>query len=123
MLLIQTRLGPSSIHGLGVMAAEPVRAGQPIWRFEPDLDLVLPLARLEGLPPAFRAYLDTYAYAAPEFPGSVVLSCDHAKFLNHAEDPNTEIRGRETFASRDIAVGQEITCDYRSCVSGWTGLP
>lgn len=122
MMLVRTVLGPSRIHGLGVMAVEPAAAGTPIWRFEPDLDLVLPRSRVAGLPPAVRAYLDMYAYAAPEFPDSVVLSCDHAKFLNHSEDPNTDIRGRETLARRDIAAGDEITCDYRVCVGGWTGF-
>lgn len=122
MFLIATLLGPSAIHGLGVMAVEPVGAGSEIWRFEPGLDLVLPRTRVTGLPPAARRYLETYAYAASEFPDSLVLSGDNARFLNHSEDPNTDIRGRQTFARRDIATGDEITCDYRRCVEGWTGF-
>lgn len=122
MFLIATLVGPSAIHGLGVLAVEPVAAGAEIWRFEPDLDLVLPRARLAALPAAARRYLETYAYAAPEFPDSLVLSGDSARFLNHSEDPNTDIRGRSTYARRDIATGDEITCDYRICVQGWTGF-
>lgn len=122
MFLIRTSVGASRIHGLGVMAEEAVATGQPIWRFEPGIDLVIPVARVQALPEAFRTYLDTYGYHSPEFPDSFVLSCDHAKFLNHAEDPNTAIRGRTTVAARAIAAGQEITCDYRLFVEGWTGF-
>ena len=122
MLLIRTHLGPSLIHGIGVMATEPVAAGQVIWRFAPGLDLVIPAADRATLPEAFGAYLDTYGYEAPDFPGGTVLSCDHAKFLNHAETPNTIIRGRETLALVALAPGDEITCDYRLVVKGWTGF-
>ncbi len=122
MFLIRTALGPSPIHGIGVMAAEPVAAGQAIWRFAPGIDLVLPQAEVAGLPEAFAEYLVTYGYLSPEFPDSYVLSCDHAKFLNHSEQPNTAILGRETVAPRPIAAGEEITCDYRLVVLGWTGF-
>lgn len=122
MLLISTRLAPSSIHGLGVFATAPVAAGDALWRFEPDVDQVISNARAAQLPRAFQDYLATYAYHSPDFPDAFVLSCDHAKFLNHAEDPNTTIRGRATYARRDIAAGDEITCDYRLFVDGWTGF-
>ena len=122
MLLVRTKLGRSAIHGIGVMADEPVRSGQPIWRFAPGIDLVLPDREVAALPTAFRAYLDTYGYRSPGFEASVVLSCDHAKFLNHSEHPNTVLSGRETLAGRHIEAGQEITCDYRLVVDGWTGF-
>ena len=122
MLVVRTSLAPSRIHGLGVVEAEPIRSGDPVWRFAPGLDLVIPLGTLADRPAAFRAYLDTYAYRSPEFPGSLVLSCDHAKFLNHAEDSNTDSRGQVTLARLDIAVGEEITCDYRACVLDWPGF-
>ena len=122
MLLVRTTLAPSAIHGIGVMADEPVAAGQPIWRFEPGIDLVIPLARVASLPEAFRSYLDMHGYRSPDFDDSFVLSCDHAKFLNHSDDPNTRLAGRETFAARAIGEGQEITCDYRLFVLGWDGF-
>lgn len=122
MLLVRTRLGASGIHGIGVFAAEPVAAGAAVWRFAPGLDQLIPLEEVPGLPDAFRAYLDTYAYEAPEFPGRLVLSCDHAKFLNHSEDPNTALRPLETLARRAIQEGEEITCDYRAVCAGWPGF-
>ena len=122
MLLVKTSLGPSRIHGLGVMVGERVPAGRAIWRFAPGFDLVIPAPEARELAPAFQAYLSLYGYPSPDFPDSLVLSCDHAKFMNHSEAPNTEIRGRETFARCDLAEGDEITCDYRVFVLGWTGF-
>ena len=122
MFLIRTRIGPSAIHGLGVFADEAVAEGQPIWRFAEGFDLVIPLDRLAGLPDGFRHYLDTYAYRSRDVPDAVVLSCDHAKFLNHADAPNTELHPFVTLARRAIGTGEEITCDYRAFVVDWDGF-
>ncbi len=123
MLLIRTYLAPSSIHGNGVFAAEDAPKGTPLWRFEPGVDLIIPFDRIAELPEAFRAYLDMYAYESTDFPGAgMVLSCDHAKFHNHSDDPNTDNRGPLSHARRDIKAGDEITCDYREFCVGWTGF-
>ena len=122
MFLIRTTVAPSRIHGVGAFAAEDVAGGQIIWRFEPAFDLAIPIRRLPNLPDAFRHYLETYAYIPKEIPDSYVLSCDHAKFLNHSDDPNTVLRPFETLARRPIPAGQEITCDYRAFVVGWDGF-
>lgn len=122
MLLVPTYVAPSRIQGLGLFAAESVAQGAPLWRFEPELDLLIPLERVENFPIAFRRYLDRYAYVSPDFPGRLVLSCDHAKFLNHSEDPNTGGQGLVTHARRAIAQGEEITCDYRECCADWPGF-
>ncbi len=122
MFLIRTIVAPSRIHGVGTFAAEDAAEGQVIWRFDPAYDLVIPVSRLESLPEAFRHYLETYAYLAQEIPDSYVLSCDHAKFLNHSEEPNTALRPFETLARVPIRAGDEITCDYRAFVAGWDGF-
>jgi hypothetical protein len=122
MLLVPTYVAPSSIQGLGLFAAKAIAAGEELWRFEPGIDVVIPFERIEGLPPAFRAFLDRYAYASHDVPGGVVVSCDHAKFMNHSEDPNTELRPFVTVARRSIAAGEEITCDYRAACAGWEGF-
>lgn len=122
MLLIRTTVAPSPIQGVGLFAAEDVASGTPIWEFAPGLDLVIPLAQLPDFPAAFRAYLESHAYLSPEFPDAYVLSCDHAKFMNHSETPNTALDGRITRARGPIRAGEEITCDYRLVVLGWTGF-
>ncbi len=80
------------------------------------------VSRVGSLPEAFRHYLETYAYLAQEIPDSYVLSCDHAKFLNHSPEPNTALRPFETLARVPIRAGDEITCDYRAFVAGWDGF-
>lgn len=122
MLLVPTRVAPSGIQGLGLFAVEDVAEGAEIWRFADGVDLLLPIESIPGLPDAFRAFLDTYGYTPQAFPGRIVLSCDHAKFMNHAEQPNTVSRDLSSFASRPIGAGEEITCDYRAVCAGWPGF-
>lgn len=115
MLLVRTYVAPSPIHGLGVFAGEPIPRGTPMWRFEPSIDRVIPFERAERLPPAARDFLMTYTYLSPLFPGGYVLNGDHARFLNHSDTPNTDNSGEITLALRDIAEGEEITCNYGEC--------
>ena len=122
MLLVPTRLAPSSIHGLGVFAAIDIPEGTPIWRYEPDLDILVADGRLHELPPAFHDWLVMYAYRSPDVPGGHTLPCDNARYLNHSETPNTGSRGPLNLALRPIGAGEELTCDYRDCVEGWTGF-
>ena len=81
-----------------------------------------PQPRIPSLPPALQAYLATYAYLSHDVEDGMVLSCDHAKFLNHSDDPNTAIAPLVTRAHRAIAEGEEITCSYRECCVGWDGF-
>ncbi len=122
VLLVRTVVAPSRIQGLGLFAAEDVPAGAPVWEYAPGLDQLIPVERIPTLPPAFQDYLARYAYPTPEFPGFVVLSCDHAKFMNHSDDPAIESRGQASYARRAIPAGEEITCDYGAFVSGWEGF-
>lgn len=121
MFIVRTYVGPSAIHGNGVFAAEDLKEGQVIWQFTPDLDLVVPFARIDAAPQAFRDYMQMYGYVSPQVSGGMILSCDHAKFINHSDEPNTVIDGPKTLARRAIVTGEEITCDYRICCAGFTG--
>ena len=119
MLLIRTRVGPSSIHGNGVFACESVDQGILIWRFEPLFDREISEPDLCNMPPAFREYIDMYAYRASDLGGRLILPCDHAKFLNHSATPNTSEIPFGSIANRKINVGDEITCDYDAfCTDG-----
>lgn len=122
MFVIKTRVGPSSIHGIGVFACENAAIGEPVWRFHPPFDQILSERDIAQLPNAAREYLQIYAYTSSDLGGQFVLSGDHARFLNHSDDPNTEARPFLSVARRLIAPGDEITCDYGSFCVGWTGL-
>lgn len=121
MFIIRTYVAPSGIHGLGCFAGEDLKAAQPIWHFARGLDLVVAFEQIAAAPEAFRNYMDMYAYISPQVQGGMVLSCDHAKFLNHSDDPNMLIDGETTFAKRDIKKGTELTCDYRICCADFSG--
>jgi uncharacterized protein len=119
MFLIRTRIGPSDIHGTGVFACENVDQGALIWRFEPLFDREISEAELSDMPAAFQEYIAMYAYRASELGGRLILSCDHAKFLNHSADPNTSEVALGSIANRQINAGDEITCDYEAfCIDG-----
>src|ERR1051325_6577028 len=90
MFVIKTRVGPSAIHGTGVFACEDVAVGAVIWRFHPPFDRVLSDDDVAGLPSVCRDFLAIYAYRSKDLNGQLVLCGDHASFLNHSDDPNTE---------------------------------
>jgi hypothetical protein len=121
MLLIKTHVASSSIHGNGLFASEEVPVGKEIWRFLPPFDLVVAEEALTDLPAAVREHLDFYAYRSRDLGGALVLPGDTAKFLNHSRHPNTVDRDFASFASRTIAVGDEITCDYDAFCLDWNG--
>jgi hypothetical protein len=121
MLLIKTYVAPSSIHGNGLFASEDVPIGKEIWRFLPPFDLTVSEEALMHLPAAVREHLDFYAYRSRDLDGALVLLGDNAKFLNHCSTPNTVERGFASFASRPIATGEEITCDYGAFCLDWEG--
>ena len=112
MLLVPTTVGPSRIEGLGLHAAEPIAAGTEVWRWHPVFDVFIPDAAIAGLPEPAREFLERYAYPAPDLPGGLSLNLDDARFMNHSDDPTLETVGEVCVARRDIASGEELTCDY-----------
>ena len=124
MLLVNARCGPSRIHGSGLIAREPIPAGTRIWEFRPGFDVTISEAEALALSAPSQRQLRFYAYF--DLVRRVfVLSSDDDRCTNHSPEPNTRVRGGDhTEAARDIAVGEEITCDYREL--GWTeflGVP
>lgn len=116
MLLVKTMLQPSPIHGIGLFAAERIAAGTPVWRFVKDFDRVLPPVMRLRFPQ--YVFLLHYAQRCP-LTQQYVLCVDDARFMNHSDDPNVLVRAPLWDAKlthdaiRDIAEGEEITCDYR----------
>lgn len=116
MLFIKTRVGPSGIHGMGLFAGEFVPRGAPIWRFEPGFDHDFSPEQFAALPPLARSHTRWFCFVSREN-GHVILSGDHACFINHSAEANTGTpRDTQppvtTVARRDIAAGEEITCNY-----------
>ncbi len=116
MMMVETELKPSPIHGLGVFLLRPVRKGELIWRFDGRIDRVYAPDEVASLPAHVQDYLATYC-TWHEGTGVFVLCGDNGRYFNHSEEPTTVSNGisfGEDHAARDPAAGEELTSDYRT---------
>jgi len=119
MLLVNARCGPSTIHGLGLIAQEFIPAGQHVWLIHCGFDVILTEVEFLALSLPARQQVCNYAYFCL-VQRVFVLSSDDDRFTNHSEQPNIQFEGGMAVAIRDILAGEEITGDYREL--GWTQL-
>lgn len=115
---IDIRASPT--HNVGLFATEAVPAGTAIWnpctkcsRWSKEEVAALPEARF--------AALDKYGHLLTD--GSLLLPCLGAYLMNHSCEANVLDLGLDFgVAVRDIAPGEEVTCDYATFVedNGWS---
>lgn len=104
MLGNDTEVRKSKIAGRGVFALRDFRAGETV--FEWDTSNTLTDAQHTRLPDDQKQYV-------ARFDGQWVYMLEPMRYVNHSCEPNTiPIRSADV-AVRDIAVGEEITSDYR----------
>jgi uncharacterized protein len=116
MLLFDTELRASHIHGTGVFLLEPVKAGDVIWRFDSRIDRVYSDHELDELPPRMREFLRVYSTWHADS-GLWVLCGDNGRHFNHSDTPNTLSMGiafGDDVAACDLPAGTELTSDYRT---------
>ena len=116
MMLIETCVQPSAIHGMGLFTVAAIPRGTPVWKFLPGFDREFSPEEFSSLPPRVQNHLRWFAFVDPAA-GSWILSGDHACFMNHSPAPNTgALPGVSepvvTVALRDLATGEELICDY-----------
>lgn len=116
MLLVKTKLDVSPIHGIGLFADEFIAEGTIIWKFSGLIDLRRAEEEILKLPEGSREQIQKYSYRE-KHSGLYVLCGDDARFFNHSANPNcldlyTSEEQDITVALRDIAAGEELTCDY-----------
>jgi uncharacterized protein len=116
MILIRAKVAPSGIHGMGLHAVQRTPKGTPIWRFQPGFDHCFTPEQFEALPELAREHTRWFCFVS-KGDHHVILSGDHACFINHSDAPNTGAPPGggvpvTTVALRDIEAGEEITCDY-----------
>jgi SET domain-containing protein len=113
MMTVPTYVAPSAIEGVGLFAAAPIRAGDCVWVLNERFDVTLTSEELETLPELQRDFFERYAYRHMTRPGFLVLEFDNGRFMNHSGQPNTDFRDpHKGWAIRDIAEGEELTCNY-----------
>lgn len=122
MLLVPTRLKESPIHGIGVHAAAPIKAGTRIWELREGFDVIIDEGRLKSYPEHVQQFIDIYTYPHPTKKNCVILEADNGRFMNHSDKPNTDFSTVDKgIALVDIAEGEEITCNYHEfCYDGFT---
>ena len=120
MLLIKTYIASSAIEGVGVFAAQPIAKGAVIWHTDRTFDMLVSLATYRSAEGYLKELLDRYAYPSPDKPGFLVYEVDNGRFMNHAEQPNTDFSafGVGT-ALVEIHIDEELTCDYRQFYEGF----
>ena len=110
MLLIKTYLDKSAIHGLGVFAGQFIRKGTKIWRYVEGFDRAYSPKQFARLPKPARDYIRFHGYRVD---GEILLTVDHDRHMNHADEPNTYLKAGYAIARGNIRKGEEITNNYR----------
>jgi hypothetical protein len=109
----------SPIEGLGVFAARPFRVGERIRR----VNVVREITPESPIREDLGERVDHCSY--PD--GKVVLFGFPDRHLNHSCDPNAwelyEGDSSWLVARREIAAGEEITCDYNINIAEGTAWP
>lgn len=117
MMFVKTKVLPSKIHGLGIIADEFIPKGTIIWKFTPGFDLKFTKGQIKKFPRQVREYLEKYCWLSKKS-GRYCFSSDNGKYFNHSKTPNSLSAYYEdeeevvTKAIRDIKKGEEITDDY-----------
>lgn len=115
MLLVKTKIGPSTIHGIGLFADQYISKGTPVWEFTSGFDIECSVSDLDRLSEPARERFLHYCYLDPDTK-KYVLCADDARFFNHSETPNIICPDQDgpDRATRDIQPGEELTYDYRT---------
>ena len=112
MLLVKTKIGPSKIEGVGLFAAENIKAGTKVWVLEPKLDMSLSKEEVDNFSPSAQEQFYRYAYL-DKVTKKYLLCGDDARFFNHSETPNCDDSAYDSiYALKDINVDEELTVNY-----------
>lgn len=111
MIHPDTRLAYVGDHiGYGVFAAAPIPKGT-ITYVKDDLELCITPRKAAQLRPGLQDQVEKYSYRDSR--GTMIVSWDIAKYVNHSCNANTMSTGWGfEIALRDIETGEEITDEY-----------
>ncbi len=124
MLIVPTYVGPSEIEGVGIFATEFIPAGTDIWLLDERFDHIVPTADIRTMPPALSTMMERYGYPHMTRPGYTVVEFDNGRFMNHSDEPNTNFTQPDRgWTIRDVAAGEELTCDYGEFDPSFVMLP
>ena len=110
MFLIDTYLGKSKIHGVGVFSKQNVKKGQRIQEERSEFQMEFDRNNLQSMPLSFANFIQTHSYQKYLNPDTLIMQIDNSKYVNHSKNPNLNDDG---FAIKDINIGDEIVMDYK----------
>ena len=109
MFLIDTYLGKSKIHGVGVFSKQNVKKGRKIKEVRPEFEIRFNKTNLPRMPLALANFIQTHAHEEDE--NEYCLGIDNEKYLNHSDNPTVD---EKVYALKNIKIGDEITIDYNN---------
>lgn len=113
MMIVPTYVGPSAIEGVGIFAAEPIPAGTAIWTLDERFDHLLTDGDIDSMGELQKQFVTRYGYPHMTREGLTVVEFDNGRFMNHTAAPNTDFTDANVgWVIRDVAAGEELTCDY-----------
>ena len=119
---VYVRLGPSKIHGIGVLAIAPIQKGTMIFHGDEETQMVwVSESQLKGLSTELKKLYkdfcvlimkkDKTLYGCPVNFNAMTTSW----YLNHSSTPNIICNKEYIFyAKRNIKKGEELTVDYKT---------
>lgn len=96
--------------GYGLFATAPIPRGTITWVLD-ALDIRMTSEQVAALPAAYQPLVERYAFLDAK--GRHILCWDFGRFMNHSCEPTTTSIGTLCdVALRDIAPGEQLTCEY-----------
>lgn len=112
MLLVKTKLGRSSAHGIGLFADQFIPKGTVTWEYNPEFDISFTEEQINRMSDVARERFFNYAYLDKDL-NKYVLCFDDLRFINHKSiNPNILSQPTRDVAARDIEEGEELFCNY-----------
>ena len=116
---VYARIGPSRIHGVGVLAIRDIPAGTMVFQGESERVAWVSRAAVRRMPKAIRALYEDFGMVSGDQigvpPNLNMLSVGW--YVNHSGTPNVAADDDGRFhALRRIRKGEELSADYRTFV-------
>ncbi len=114
MLLVKTKIGPSTIHGIGLFADQFIPKGTTTFRYVSSFDPAYSKEEIGKMPTVAQEFMKWFTYFDQSI-NKYVLCADNQRYINHSEDPskrNIKSTPDEDTAMKDIQPGEELLCNY-----------
>jgi len=114
---VYARIGPSHIHGVGVLAIRDIPAGTRLFRGEDERVVWVSRAAVSRMPRHLRQLYEDFGMLCGGQLGvpRTFNMLSVGWYLNHSEQPNVEADDDGRFHTlRKIEQGEELTADYRT---------